>query len=111
MPPGLTAGSDPVAISLGPPPATGTDSASSRQPRRTAKYTTPDGETEISPPSTWPGTSVRLTTPVAGLSTTGAPAVVTATMPGGTGMAVAAGEADGYAVVVTVMVGLAAGVP
>src|SRR5690349_113693 len=63
------------------------------QPLLTAKYSVPVAEAEISSPSTPEDTSVCSVAPVAGLSLTSAPAVVTATIPG----AVAAGDGAGAA--------------
>src|ERR1041384_6224233 len=84
VPAGLMAGSVPSAITVGEPPATGTDSIWPRQPCWTEKYTVLwSGDTEISSPRTPPPTSVLSTWPCREPRTTSAPALVTATRPGG----------------------------
>src|ERR1700748_2467954 len=88
------AGTVPSAITVGDPPATGMDSIWPRQPCRTEKYTVLwSGDTVISSPRTPPGTSVLITWPCREPRTTSAPALVTATMPGGLGAFFCAGVA------------------
>src|SRR5690348_903034 len=78
------AGTVPSPMTVGEPPATGTDSIWPRQPCRTEKYTVLwSGDTEISSALTPPGTSVLITWPCREPRRTSAPALVTATMPGG----------------------------
>src|ERR1700685_481621 len=73
----------------------------------------PPAETDTSSPSTPLGTSVLVATPVAGLSTTSAPCLVTAMIAGGTAAAgladtcPAGADADGVTVTVCAGAGLA----
>src|ERR1700733_7858363 len=84
FPSGESAGTLPVVSRVGLPPDTATDSTSSTQPcRLLKKIVWPSDETEISSPVTPLGTRVRTGAPVAELSRTSAPRVVTPAIAGG----------------------------
>src|SRR6478736_3420782 len=88
------AGTVPSAITVGDPPVTGTDSIWPRQPCRTEKYfLIGSANTETSSPRTPPATSVLITWPCREPRRTSAPALVTATRPGGLGAFFGAGVA------------------